>query len=421
MAVRRYAYRMHHQWLSTYRIGYCAPFFIQEVVPGDTWAGSSFAMFRLAPTARPVFAALKMHCHMFFVPHRIVWPDWEDFITGEKDVKTPKVTVPNQGSAYNTATLLKWLGISQGTADYTINALPIRAYNLCWNEYLRDQHEDTPVDLDQLTNLPTRFPATDYIGSMRSSIQRGDEEIVDVSGGSLSITKLRDAQHRQRFKERRSQFGTRYVDYLAAMGIRAPSSRLDRPEHVARSSFTMGISEVLSTATTTDDTVGNMRGHGITGGRIRFPKKMFVEHGTLIGICYVRPRNQVTTGVDALYFRDEKEDFFQQELARDTQVPVRVKEFTTQDGPNWDSIVGYTARDEWLRKPRDTVGGRFRDTANYEWTMHRQITSAPTVKSLLEVPEYTYIFQDQTAERLETLAYFDHAIGARRLVPRRQR
>ena len=262
--------------------------------------------------------AITVHQHYFYVPHRIVWDEFEDVVTGN-DTTTPWPTVTQSGS---TSTLLTEMGMGEVGTTKNCNALPVRAYNKVWNEFFRDQKIQSEISLDTNTLQSVNFPASEYLAGVRTEIQQGAEETVTVSGGTFNVTELRDAMHRQRFRERRSQFGERYYDYLLAMGIRAPSSRLDRPEHVARSRSFMGISEVVATATSASENTGEYRGHGILGMATRFPRRNFVEHGTLLGLTYLRPRLQIRHKVDPLWLVSDKDDLYQMELARDTQVPV---------------------------------------------------------------------------------------------------
>lgn len=413
MAVRRYSYPMKHTWVTTTEFGILVPIFNQEVTPGDSWAGVSNILVRVSALDLPAFISGSIHAYFFFVPYRLVWDQWEDFITGTTSPVVPTITVTNSIED----TFLEDLGIgpAAASATYDINALPVRCFNLVWNEFFRDQKVDAPRTLDDITRRQSRFQTGDYFARARSEIQQGPEETVDVSGGTLSVTALRDAQHRQRFRERRSQFGERYTDYLAAMGLRVPDSRLDRPEHVARGRGMLGISEVVATATSANENTGQYRGHGISGMAVPFRKRMFLEHGCLLGYLTVRPRNQMRRKTDKQWMLAAKDDWFQQELARDTQVELVMGEVRAQsDDPK--SVVGYLPRDEWLRTPRDNVAGRMQRDTYAGWGATRFFGSDPDLASILAVPQYNFLFQDQAEPTL--FVYCSHNIGKRSLVPR---
>ena len=86
--MKKYKYNMHNQWLCAPRIGELKRCIIQEVTPGDTWKGKSTGIFRLAPMDYPAYMSLNVFVHFFFVPHRLVWDEFEDVITGA-DTVTP--------------------------------------------------------------------------------------------------------------------------------------------------------------------------------------------------------------------------------------------------------------------------------------------------------------------------------------------
>lgn len=413
MAIRRYRYAMHHQWVTEFGIGSLYPIFCQEVTPGDSWSGHSSGIVRLAPMVRPAMATLTMHVHYFFVPHRIVWDEFEDMVTGQTTPAWPTLAM-NPADWSNWALLFRFFGLgTPGALTHNVNALPFRAYNKIWNEFFRDQEMQAAVTESTNTLVQrVNYPTSDYYAGIRDEIQQGTEETVNTAGATLGVTEIRDAFHRQKFKERRSQFGERYHDYLAAMGLSVPDSRLDRPEHVARSKTTMGLSEVLNTSNT--DT-GDLAGHGIAGIRTKFRKKMFVEHGTLIGVAFVRPRNQIQDRIDPHWLISDKDDLFQQEFARDTQVVVDNREVRSE---NASGNYAYQRRDQWLRTARDTIAGGMLHSSNYEWHGARNFNAAlPAQNAFTYSDTLSTLFQDQTATAPFCWCLFDHHIGKRSMVP----
>lgn len=221
---------------------------------------------------------------------------------------------------------------------------------------------------------------------------------------------------RQRFREKRSRFGERYHDLLAAWGVNAPDSRLDRPEHVAQGRAVMGVSEVLNTSNT--DT-GDLVGHGIAGVRCNFPKRVFVEHGLLMGFVVVRGRTQLENRLDKLWLNENKDDYFQPELASNaTMVTVDNREV-------WSGAASgnyaYQFRDEWLRSPNDTFAGGMHNATNDGWTGFNANTVLPTVAGLNLADNLGTLFQDQSAGAPAIWSLWDHHIGKRSLVPHRRR
>jgi len=398
---------MHNQWLCAPRIGELKPCFIQEVTPGDTWKGKSTGIFRLAPMDYPAYMSLNVFVHFFFVPHRLVWDEFEDVITGS-DTTTAWPTITYSAGSYP-----QWQDFGVGlstTLTPEMNALPVRAFNKVYNEHFRNHLIETERGQDDIGVARVRFPSRDYFGGIATELQQGSEETVDSSGATIGVTSIREAMNRQRFRERRSQYGERYRDYLASdFGVRTPDSRLDRPEHCARAKTTIGISEVVATATSTTENTGEYRGHGIAGIRCNFPKRNFTEHGTLIGVMYARPRLQLNYRHDRLWTVNDKDDLYQPLLADDRQVNVGIREIYSSAGT--DTVFGYQAKDEWLRTGRDTIAGEMLNTDFLGWHAHVDLSSAPTVSYLQQVQDYDYLFQNQTSTRQDLTSFFDHKIS----------
>jgi hypothetical protein len=202
------------------------------------------------------------------------------------------------------------------------------------------------------------------------------------------------------------------------MGVNPGADRLDRPEFVAKARGMLGISEVVTTAEGTTSNTGDYTGHGVSGVSLRFRRKQFVEHGSLLGFIACRPRNQMRKCIPRLITSSVKDDYFQQELARDTQVAATLKEVYSEAGTP-DAIIGYTARDEWLRSATDVIASDMMDSAQEPWTASREFSTDPSLKDIQTVPEYPFLYQDTNSPNL--FVYAAHAIGKRSIVPRRTR
>ena len=75
-------------------MGMLYPMLVQDVIPGDRFRVKSEIMMRLAPMLAPVMHRVNVYTHYFFVPNRLVWDEWEDFITGGKNgTAAPRVAV----------------------------------------------------------------------------------------------------------------------------------------------------------------------------------------------------------------------------------------------------------------------------------------------------------------------------------------
>jgi hypothetical protein len=417
--MKRYRYKMHHQWLSAPNIGVLDPIFIQEVTPGDTWQGHSTAIHRMAPMNAPAYMNLKIHTGFFFVPHSMTFPEFPDVITGN-DTSTAWPTI-----TYAPASFSDWYRFGVGLASLTpnLNALPVRAFNKVWNEYFRNPLTTSERSLDAISVARVNFPSSSWHGGLTDEIQQGSEETIPVQSGTpdyVKTTDVRDYMNRQRMRERRAQYGDKYQDLLRSYGVQPDNLSLDKPELVAKSTCTMGISEVVATATSTSEETGEYRGHGIIGKRIPFRKRMFKEHGTLIGVQWSRPRMLIQHKHDHMWNIGDKDDLYHPELANDTQVEVTNRE--VYSSASSEATFAYQARDEWLRSPVDTVSGGMLSSTKEEFYAKIDMSGGlPTMAFLQQVQDYDHLFQDQTASRADIRSLYDHKISKTSIIRPRKK
>ena len=144
----------------TFDAGKLIPFYVDEVLPGDTFSVDQSAIIRMSTPIFPVMDNAYLDYYYFFVPNRIVWEHWKEFmgeVTDEPWVQTVEYTVPtikitgtsDTEKLPKEASILDYMGIptkflGQGKKA-EINALPIRAYVKIWNEWFRDQNVDNPA------------------------------------------------------------------------------------------------------------------------------------------------------------------------------------------------------------------------------------------------------------------------------------
>lgn len=404
--MKKYKYKMRHNWITNASIGQMKCCFNQEVTPNDTWSGSSLGIIRLDPLDYPTFMSLKVNVDLFFVPHIQTWPEFEDELTGVSAETWPTASL--NSTNFN---LLKALGCyGDIVSGDPVNALPLYAFNHIYNNYYR--HEDIAERaLTDVSAARVYFPQNEYYGSIRSEIQQGTVETIDTSGATLPVTEIRDAENRQRLKERRARYGEKYYDVLRSdYGVFSDNLELDRPEHVAHGSATIGISEVVATASSTGEETGEYRGHGITGIKLNMGRYNFKQHGILMGIISVRPRMQLKSKIERQFYAMDKEDLYLPHLNNDTDDLVYGREVYGNIAS--DTNFGYLPKYEWLRKARDVIAlPSTVETA----TSHVELTSLPTVAYLQQVQDYGYLFQDNaTTEQL--MCFFDHKIGKESII-----
>jgi hypothetical protein len=127
-------------------IGKITPISVMECVPGDSFNIKTTQLVRFAPLLAPIMHESSVYCHFFFVPNRIVWPQWEEYITGGEDAADPGYVPPVapyfSSMTVANGTLPDYLGLPTGNlgASTKISCLPFMAYWKIFNEYYRDQN-----------------------------------------------------------------------------------------------------------------------------------------------------------------------------------------------------------------------------------------------------------------------------------------
>lgn len=142
----RNAFDLTHDVKMSIDMGKLYPVMVSEVIPGDKFKIAAECMVRFAPMIAPVMHRFDLSIHYFFVPNRIIWPNWEKWITGnEDDVVFPFVNINNMNS--ESRSLLDYMGVPHNPTivPIPISALPLAAYQCIYNEYYRDQNLITEV------------------------------------------------------------------------------------------------------------------------------------------------------------------------------------------------------------------------------------------------------------------------------------
>lgn len=160
--MKRSKFSLSHYRLLTCDMGELIPCGLTEVLPGDTVQHATSALVRCSPMLAPVMHPVHVRIHHWYVPHRLVWDSWEDFITGGADGLNASVfpTVSLDGTTSAVGTLADYLGIPPFTAARSVSALPFRAYNLIWNEWYRDQDLQTELVVSKADGADTTTSKT---------------------------------------------------------------------------------------------------------------------------------------------------------------------------------------------------------------------------------------------------------------------
>ncbi len=203
---------------TSFNVGDVVPFYIDEVLPGDTFSVKTSKVVRMQSLLTPVMDNIYLDTYFFFVPNRLVWEHWRE-LNGENttsawipsvEYQVPQVTAPSGG--WSIGTIADYFGIPVSVPNLSVSALPFRAYSLIMDEWFRDENLSDPINIpvtdatvagsngdNYITDLVKGgkpFKAAkyrDYFTSCLPSPQKGpDVQIPVAQGGNLPVVALSD-------------------------------------------------------------------------------------------------------------------------------------------------------------------------------------------------------------------------------------
>lgn len=197
---------------TTFNAGELIPFYVDEVLPGDTFSIDTSRVVRLQTLLTPIMDNLYLDTYYFFVPNRLVWDHWQAFM-GENiqsawipqvEYSIPQVTAPSGG--WSVGTIADYMGVPTGVSNLSVNALPFRAYGKIVDDWFRDENLQDPVNIskgdatvagvntgDYITDLVKGgqpFVAGkyhDYFTSALPSPQKGPDVKIPVASGDMPV------------------------------------------------------------------------------------------------------------------------------------------------------------------------------------------------------------------------------------------
>lgn len=188
-SIERSRFDRSHSHKTTFDAGKLVPIYCEEVLPGDTVTLDLSTVCRMSTPMYPVMDNAYLDVHWFFVPYRLVWSHWREFCGENTDpwAQDTEYEVPHAVVKPAYGGFWDHIGVPPNVSC-DVSALPLRAYQLVWNEWYRDQNlqSNQLVDTGDVAQLSTGDALLtvnkykDYFTSCLPSPQKGEAVLLPL-------------------------------------------------------------------------------------------------------------------------------------------------------------------------------------------------------------------------------------------------